>query len=120
MKINVKNSKGVLLSYKKGTELKLFINGKSIQVLGPDYSGILETLQTIVGNSRRGTYHLRVSGGGVRSRIEVVSKVLYHNLAKNKPLEKRYAILGTNAVRRVLPKQYGGPGARAKYQKSYR
>ncbi|MHA2251354.1 MAG: 30S ribosomal protein S9 [Candidatus Kariarchaeaceae archaeon] len=70
---------------------------------------------------------IRVSGGGVVSRAEAVRMAIARGILKYLGLNEvrqlfddydRTMISGD--VRRTEAKKFGGPGARARYQKSYR
>lgn len=70
---------------------------------------------------------IRVHGGGMVSQAEAVRMALARGLLKYLGLNEVKAIFDNydrtmiaGDVRRTEPKKFGGPGARARYQKSYR
>ena len=82
------------------------------------------------------TYHLSFRGGGLGSRADLITKLIYSiikdNLKKTnlKPtleaknnlvsLKNKYPLISKFDTRRSYPKRAGGPKSRTRYQKSYR
>ena len=104
----------------------VFLNKKNWNILKNDYSRtskeFILTEKIIELLSPEKKYSIIVRGGGVFSRIEVLQKTLIRYLDEDgQSYIKQYEpqILDYD-IRRVEPKKYGGRGARARFQKSYR
>ena len=121
---------------KKGTGV-IRVNSKPINLVDPEplrikvYEPIL-----LLGGQRFKTLNIRVrvSGGGASNQIMAIRQAIskgivayaqkYEDEQTKRQLKETLLQYDRNLLvadqRRCEPKKYGGPGARARYQKSYR
>jgi small subunit ribosomal protein S9 len=106
------------------------VNSRPVELVEPEMSRLkmLEPFR-IAGEDLRSTVDIdvRVSGGGVSGQADAVRTAIARGLVEfNNDAELRDAFMEfdrsllVNDVRQTEPKKWGGPGARARYQKSYR
>ncbi len=106
------------------------VNGVPVDLLEPKFvrTKIMEPL-ILAKNHYKGDLNvkIRVSGGGIVSRADAVRIALARGLLKHLGLNEVREIFDeydrtmiSGDVRRTEAKKFGGPGARARYQKSYR
>jgi small subunit ribosomal protein S9 len=107
---------------------RIRINGKPLEILEPELARlkILEPLE-LSGLRDSVDVDVDVKGGGVMGQAEAIRTAVGKALigfSKDKDLRDRFyeydRALVKNDPRRKEPKKYGGRGARAKKQKSYR
>lgn len=120
-----KESRNSSFFYVPSKETTLYLNGlqwsEKKKELAFSSSEVLIT-QKILSSVPKGTYYVRVTGGGVHSQVQVLQKVLLTVLKPQalKNIRELEPEVFYYVGRRVLPKQYGGRGARSRFQKSYR
>ena len=109
---------------------KLRINSRPVELVDPEPAQlkILEPFR-VVGDSLRDDVDIdvSVSGGGFAGQADAVRTAIARGLVEHtSDAELRDAFMSfdrsllVNDVRQSEPKKWGGPGARARYQKSYR
>lgn len=101
-------------------ELKVYVNRvplKKILQSGITYPQLKEVISKL-----KGQYHLSIIGGGFCSQLQIIEKTLFNFLSKEDQLaiKKKFILIDRTDSRRKIPKKFGGPGARARFQKSYR
>jgi small subunit ribosomal protein S9 len=108
---------------------RVFINGRALHTVEPELSRlkIMEPLQLVPDLSKKVDIEVRVEGGGVMGQADAARTAIARALvewSKDPSVRetfKRYDwTLIKSDVRFKEPKKPGGPGARAKFQKSYR
>uniref|UniRef100_A0A914WA52 Small ribosomal subunit protein uS9 n=1 Tax=Plectus sambesii TaxID=2011161 RepID=A0A914WA52_9BILA len=121
---------------KKGRGL-IKVNGRPLEHVQPEILRIkLQEPLLIVGKERYNDIdiRIRVKGGGHVAQVYAVRQALakalvsfyqkYVDEQSKKELKDQFASYDRNLLvadpRRREPKKFGGPGARARYQKSYR
>ncbi|WP_247001275.1 30S ribosomal protein S9 [Halosolutus gelatinilyticus] len=111
-------------------EGRVRINSKPVELVEPEMSRLkmLEPFR-IVGEDLRGEMDIdvRVEGGGISGQADAVRTAIARGIVQHtNDAELRDAFMEfdrsllVNDVRQSEPKKWGGPGARARYQKSYR
>ncbi len=111
-------------------EGRVRINSKPIELVEPEMSRLkmLEPFR-IVGDDLRDEMDItvRVDGGGISGQADAVRTAIARGIVQHtNDAELRDAFMEfdrsllVNDVRQSEPKKWGGPGARARYQKSYR
>lgn len=111
-------------------EGRVRINAKPIELMEPEQSRLkmLEPFR-IAGSQLREDIdiNVQVSGGGVNGQADAVRTAIARGLVDHSnDAELRDAFMSfdrsllVNDVRQSEAKKWGGPGARARYQKSYR
>lgn len=108
IKANRKTAKLVSSTVRKSDNLQIIVNGRAFLLDRTE-----PHIQALT-KSNSNQYHINVVGGGVASRTEIIMKVLQAD-----SITKLDYLTKTDA-RKKYHKLYGGPGARARYQKSYR
>ena len=113
------------------------VNGKPIQLLEPASlrMKVWEPIFLLGARHFQGlNIRVRVTGGGSTSQVlavrQAISKALiayyqkYHDEFTKRELKQQLIMYDKTLLvadpRRMEPKKFGGPGARARYQKSYR
>ena len=113
---------------KEGTG-RIKINRKPVELYSPELAKlkILEPLELAGDISNTVDINVRVVGGGVMGQAEAARMVIAKGLVQftgDMNLKERYVQYDRTMLvgdpRRTESKKYGGPGARAKKQKSYR
>lgn len=108
---------------------RVFINRRALQVYEPELARlkILEPLALVPDLARRVDIEVNVEGGGFMGQADAVRTAIARGLIKwsgdpkVRELFKQHDwTLVKSDVRFKEPKKPGGPGARARYQKSYR
>ena len=111
-------------------EGRVRINSKPVELVEPEMSRLkmLEPFR-IAGDELRGEMDIdvRVEGGGISGQADAVRTAIARGIVQHtNDAELRDAYMEfdrsllVNDVRQSEPKKWGGPGARARYQKSYR
>ncbi|WP_152041790.1 30S ribosomal protein S9 [Salinigranum salinum] len=111
-------------------EGRVRINSRPVELVEPEMARLkmLEPFR-IAGEDLRSRVDLdiRVSGGGVSGQADAVRTAIARGIVQHlNDAELRDAFMEfdrsllVNDVRQSEPKKWGGPGARARYQKSYR
>ena len=111
-------------------EGRVRINSKPVELVEPEMSRLkmLEPFR-IAGEDLRGEMDIdvRVEGGGISGQADAVRTAIARGIVEyTNDAELRDAYMEfdrsllVNDVRQSEPKKWGGPGARARYQKSYR
>jgi small subunit ribosomal protein S9 len=111
-------------------EGRIRINSRPVELVDPEVARLkmLEPFR-IAGEDLRSQVDIDVdvSGGGISGQADAVRTALARGLVQHlNDAELRDAFMEfdrtllVNDVRRSEPKKWGGPGARARYQKSYR
>ncbi|QLG48234.1 MULTISPECIES: 30S ribosomal protein S9 [Natrinema] len=111
-------------------EGRVRINSQPVELVEPEMSRLkmLEPFR-IVGEDLRGEMDIdvRVEGGGISGQADAVRTAIARGVVQHtNDAELRDAFMEfdrsllVNDVRQSEPKKWGGPGARARYQKSYR
>jgi len=106
------------------------VNAQPVELVEPEMARLkmLEPFR-IAGEDVRSEMdvEVQVSGGGVSGQADAVRTALARGIVQHRnDAELRDAFMGfdrsllVNDVRQTEPKKWGGPGARARYQKSYR
>jgi small subunit ribosomal protein S9 len=109
---------------------KVRVNSRPVELVEPEMARLkmLEPFR-IAGEDLRSQVDLDVdvSGGGVSGQADAVRTAIARGLVQHRnDAELRDAFMEfdrsllVNDVRQTEPKKWGGPGARARYQKSYR
>ena len=113
---------------KEGTS-RVRINKKPLELYSPELARLkLQEPLNIAGDIVDNVdITVRVRGGGVMSQAEAARMVIAKGLVQytnDKDLKEKYVQYDRTMLvgdpRRSEPKKYGGPGARARKQKSYR
>jgi small subunit ribosomal protein S9 len=111
-------------------EGRIRVNSQPVELVEPEMARLkmLEPFR-IAGDDLRDQVDIdvRVSGGGFSGQADAVRTALARGLVQHlNDAELRDAFMEfdrsllVNDVRQSEPKKWGGPGARARYQKSYR
>jgi small subunit ribosomal protein S9 len=111
-------------------EGRVRINSQPVELVEPEMSRLkmLEPFR-IVDDDLRGELDIdvRVEGGGISGQADAVRTAISRGIVQHtNDAELRDAFMEfdrsllVNDVRQSEPKKWGGPGARARYQKSYR
>ena len=111
-------------------EGRVRINSKPVDLVEPEMSRLkmLEPFR-IAGEDLRSEMDIdvRVEGGGISGQADAVRTAIARGIVQHSnDAELRDAYMEfdrsllVNDVRQSEPKKWGGPGARARYQKSYR
>ncbi|NUB92807.1 30S ribosomal protein S9 [Haloterrigena sp. SYSU A558-1] len=111
-------------------EGRVRINSKPVELVEPEMSRLkmLEPFR-IAGDDLRSEMDIdiRVEGGGISGQADAVRTAIARGIVQHtNDAELRDAYMEfdrsllVNDVRQSEPKKWGGPGARARYQKSYR
>ncbi|WP_049920829.1 30S ribosomal protein S9 [Halopiger djelfimassiliensis] len=111
-------------------EGRVRINSKPVELVEPEMSRLkmLEPFR-IAGEDLRSEMDIdvRVEGGGISGQADAVRTAIARGIVQHtNDAELRDAFMEfdrsllVNDVRQSEPKKWGGPGARARYQKSYR
>ncbi|MFC4438367.1 MULTISPECIES: 30S ribosomal protein S9 [Natrialbaceae] len=111
-------------------EGRVRINSKPVELVEPEMSRLkmLEPFR-IAGDELRSEMDIdvRVEGGGISGQSDAVRTAIARGIVQHtNDAELRDAYMEfdrsllVNDVRQSEPKKWGGPGARARYQKSYR
>jgi small subunit ribosomal protein S9 len=113
----------------KEGEGRVRINSKPVELVDPEMARLkmLEPFR-IADDEREGVdVEVTVSGGGITGQADAVRTAIARGLVQYMgDAELRDAFMEfdrsllVNDVRQSEPKKWGGPGARARYQKSYR
>ncbi|WP_227354995.1 30S ribosomal protein S9 [Haladaptatus salinisoli] len=113
----------------KEGEGRVRINSKPVELVDPEMARLkmLEPFR-IASDEREGVdVEVTVSGGGITGQADAVRTAIARGLVQyTGDAELRDAFMEfdrsllVNDVRQSEPKKWGGPGARARYQKSYR
>lgn len=113
---------------KKGTG-RVYVNGRALETIEPELARlkIMEPLMLLPELSKQVDIEVDVEGGGVMGQADAVRTAIARGLIewsgdeKVRETLKQYDwSLVKSDVRFKEPKKPGGPGARAKFQKSYR
>jgi len=113
---------------KKGTG-RVYVNGKLLDVIEPELARlkIMEPLLLLPDLSKQIDIEVTVKGGGVMGQADAVRTAIARGLIEwsgdetvRETLKQHDWMLIKSDVRFKEPKKPGGPGARAKFQKSYR
>ena len=108
---------------------RVYINDRALEVYGPELARlrILEPLQLAPEVAKRVDIHVNVSGGGFMGQADAARTAIARALVKWTGDEKLYEqfkeydwAMVKSDVRQKESRKPGGPGARAKFQKSYR
>ena len=110
-------------------EGRVRINSRPVELIEPEMARLkmLEPFR-IAGEIRDGVdIDVNVSGGGISGQADAVRTAIARGIVQHmSDAELRDAFMEfdrsllVNDVRQSEPKKWGGPGARARYQKSYR
>jgi small subunit ribosomal protein S9 len=112
-----------------GGEGRVRINGQPVELVEPELAKLKMLEPFRIADDRRDGVDVTVdvSGGGVMGQADAVRTALARALVDHySDAELRDAYMEfdrsllVNDVRQSEPKKWGGPGARARYQKSYR
>ncbi|MCU4740254.1 30S ribosomal protein S9 [Halobacteria archaeon AArc-m2/3/4] len=114
----------------RGGEGRVRINSQPVELVEPETSQLkmLEPFR-IIGEDLRSEMDVdvRVEGGGISGQADAVRTAIARGIVQHtNDAELRDAFMEfdrsllVNDVRQSEPKKWGGPGARARYQKSYR
>jgi small subunit ribosomal protein S9 len=110
-------------------EGRVRINGQPVELVEPELAKLKMLEPFRIADDRRDGVDVAVdvSGGGVMGQADAVRTALARALVDHySDAELRDAYMEfdrsllVNDVRQSEPKKWGGPGARARYQKSYR
>ncbi|KDE59329.1 30S ribosomal protein S9 [Halostagnicola sp. A56] len=111
-------------------EGRVRINSQPVELVEPEMSRLkmLEPFRIAGEDLRDGVdIDVRVEGGGISGQADAVRTAIARGIvqhANDAELRDAYMefdrSLLVNDVRQSEPKKWGGPGARARYQKSYR
>ena len=105
------------------------INGQPVELIEPEIARLkmLEPFRIIEEIRDAVSVDVSVEGGGIMGQADAVRTAIARGLVDHtKDAELREAYMEfdrsllVNDVRQSEPKKWGGPGARARYQKSYR
>ncbi|WP_336344009.1 30S ribosomal protein S9 [Halalkalicoccus ordinarius] len=110
-------------------EGRVRINSQPVELVEPEIARLkmLEPFRIIEGVRDDVDIDVDVAGGGYNGQADAVRTAIARGLVEfNNDAELRDAYMEfdrsllVNDVRQSEPKKWGGPGARARYQKSYR
>ncbi|WP_254863159.1 30S ribosomal protein S9 [Halovivax gelatinilyticus] len=111
-------------------EGRVRINAQPVELIEPEMSRLkmLEPFRIAGDELRDGIdIDVRVEGGGISGQADAVRTAIARGIVQHtNDAELRDAYMSfdrsllVNDVRQSEPKKWGGPGARARYQKSYR
>ena len=111
-------------------EGRVRINAQPVELVEPEMSRLkmLEPFRIAGDELRDGVdIDVRVEGGGISGQADAVRTAIARAIVEHtNDAELRDAFMAfdrsllVNDVRQSEPKKWGGPGARARYQKSYR
>ncbi|WP_247728856.1 30S ribosomal protein S9 [Halovivax limisalsi] len=111
-------------------EGRVRINAQPVELVEPEMSRLkmLEPFRIAGDELRDGVdIDVRVEGGGISGQADAVRTAIARGIVQHtNDAELRDAYMSfdrsllVNDVRQSEPKKWGGPGARARYQKSYR
>ncbi|MFD1645371.1 30S ribosomal protein S9 [Haloarchaeobius litoreus] len=113
----------------KEGEGRVRINSKPVELVEPEISRLkmLEPFRIVDDVRDDVDVDVEVSGGGITGQADAVRTAIARGLVQHSgDAELRDAYMEfdrsllVNDVRQSEPKKWGGPGARARYQKSYR
>ncbi|WP_257300060.1 30S ribosomal protein S9 [Haloarchaeobius sp. FL176] len=113
----------------KEGEGRVRINSKPVELVEPEISRLkmLEPFRIVDDVRDDVDVDIEVSGGGISGQADAVRTAIARGLVQHSgDAELRDAYMEfdrsllVNDVRQSEPKKWGGPGARARYQKSYR
>ena len=105
------------------------INGRPVELIEPEIARLkmLEPFRIVDAVRDSVSVDVTVQGGGTMGQADAVRTAIARGLVdhtKDATLREAYMefdrSLLVNDVRQSEPKKWGGPGARARYQKSYR
>ena len=108
---------------------RIRIDGRPVELVEPEIARLkmLEPFRIVDGVRDSVTVDVSVDGGGVMGQADAVRTAIARGLVDHtKDAELRDAFMSfdrsllVNDVRQSEPKKWGGPGARARFQKSYR
>ncbi|MEM1689817.1 MAG: 30S ribosomal protein S9 [Candidatus Hadarchaeales archaeon] len=108
---------------------RVFINGKPVETIEPELARlkIMEPLMLVPELGGKVDIEVKVEGGGVMGQAEAVRTAIARGLLQffeDQQLREKFKqydwTLVKSDTRFKEPKKPGGPGARAKFQKSYR
>jgi len=110
-------------------EGRVRINASPVELLEPETARlkVLEPFRVVEGVRDDVDIEVDVQGGGVMGQADAARTAIARGIVEHSgDAELRDAYMAfdrtllVNDVRRSEPKKWGGPGARARYQKSYR
>ena len=110
-------------------EGRVRVNARPIELVEPEISRLkmMEPFRIVDGLREGVDITVHVSGGGFSGQADAVRTAIARGLVQHTgDAELREAYMEfdrsllVNDVRQTEPKKWGGPGARARYQKSYR
>ncbi|WP_049970945.1 30S ribosomal protein S9 [Haladaptatus cibarius] len=110
-------------------EGRVRINSKPVELVEPEMARLKMLEPFRIANDERDAVDVNVdvSGGGITGQADAVRTAIARGLVQHmNDAELRDAFMEfdrsllVNDVRQSEPKKWGGPGARARYQKSYR
>ena len=111
-------------------EGRVRVNAQPVELVEPEMSRLkmLEPFRIAGDELRDGIdIDVRVEGGGISGQADAVRTAIARGIVQHtNDAELRDAFMSfdrsllVNDVRQSEPKKWGGPGARARYQKSYR
>ena len=113
----------------RGGDGQVRINSRPIELIDPEIARLkmLEPFRIVDGVRDAVQVDVSVRGGGVIGQADAVRTAIARGLVEHtNDAELRDAYMAfdrsllVNDVRQSEPKKWGGPGARARYQKSYR
>ncbi|MEM2875316.1 MAG: 30S ribosomal protein S9 [Candidatus Hadarchaeales archaeon] len=113
---------------KKGSG-RVYVNGRALETMEPELAKLkmMEPLMLLPELSKSVDIEVSVEGGGVMGQADAVRTAIARGLIKwsgdekvRETLKQYDWSLIKSDVRFKEPKKPGGPGARAKFQKSYR
>ncbi|WP_458187355.1 30S ribosomal protein S9 [Haladaptatus sp. NG-WS-4] len=113
----------------KEGEGRVRINSKPVELVDPEMARLkmLEPFRIADDERESVDVEVTVSGGGITGQADAVRTAIARGLVQHMgDAELRDAFMEfdrsllVNDVRQSEPKKWGGPGARARYQKSYR
>ena len=105
------------------------VNGRPVELIEPEIARLkmLEPFRIVEEVREAVSIDVTVQGGGIMGQADAVRTAIARGLVdhtKDATLRDAYMdfdrSLLVNDVRQSEPKKWGGPGARARYQKSYR
>ena len=105
------------------------VNGRPVELIEPEIARLkmLEPFRIVEEVRDAISVDVTVEGGGIMGQADAVRTAIARGLVDHtKDAELREAYMAfdrsllVNDVRQSEPKKWGGPGARARYQKSYR
>ncbi len=108
---------------------RVYVNKRALDVLQPELARlrILEPLQLAPEVAKRVDIHVNVSGGGFMGQADAARTAIARALVEwtgDEGLHERFKeydwAMVKSDVRQKESRKPGGPGARAKFQKSYR